>query len=475
VYLPEPSLPAMNPGFLCNDVHSRLNPVRVSRIASPTSIAEVVKLLRDAAKSNTVVSLCGSRHAMGGQQFGEGTLLLDLRGLKELGEVDRERGLVEAGAGLTWPELINGIHAQQEGSRSVWSIRQKQTGADDLTLGGSLAANIHGRGLKMGPIIGDVEAFTLVDAQGRVHRCNRDEEVELFRHAIGGYGCFGVITSILLRLTPRVKIERQVEVITTDQLMDALEDRIADGSIFGDFQFSIDETSVDFLHRGILATYRPIDSSREMEPAQKLGADDWEELIHLAHTDRAKAFEIYTDHYLHSHGSLYWSDTHQLGVYLKDYHCALDARLKAPPATEMITELYVPRHFFADFMALAAGRLRNLGIPVIYGTVRLIKRDDESALAWAREDFACVIFNLHTEHHEEGLARAVEAFRMLIDIALSFGGSFFLTYHRWARRDQVEAAYPGFRNFLRVKETYDPAARLQSEWWRHHCHLFDSL
>ena len=37
--------------------------------------------------------------------------------------------------------------------------------ADRLTLGGALGANIHGRGLKFRPFIGDVEAITM-DADG---------------------------------------------------------------------------------------------------------------------------------------------------------------------------------------------------------------------------------------------------------------------------------------------------------------------
>jgi len=470
-----PAKPFMSSGILCNDVHSRLNPVRVSRILRPSATMEVAALLLDAARANTPVSICGSRHAMGGQQFGEGTILLDLRNLRDFGDVDRARGLAEVGAGLTWPELIEGLHAQQVGKSPVWTIRQKQTGADDLTLGGSLAANIHGRGLKMTPIIGDIEAFTLVDAQGDIHRCSRSENAELFCHAIGGYGCFGVITSVLLRLTPRVKVERLVEVTTIDRLIPSFEERIAAGSLYGDFQFSIDECSTDFLSRGVLSSYRKVEEPREMEEAIELGADDWEELIHLAHTDRAKVFEVYSGHYLRTHGSIYWSDTHQLGVYLEDYHCELDVRLDSPPASEMITELYVPREDLTDFMAQAADRLRPLGIPVIYGTVRLIERDADSALAWAREDFACVIFNLHTEHGEEGIARSADAFRMLIDLALSFGGSYFLTYHRWATRGQVEAAYPGFRNFLRMKEKYDPRSCFQSEWWRHYRDLFATV
>jgi len=460
----------MNSALTVNDVHSQLNATQVTRIILPATTDETSVAVREASRAGLAISLCGARHAMGGQQFGEGTLLLDLTHLTYIGRVDRERGLVEAGAGVTWPELIARLHAEQGAEAGIWTIRQKQTGADRLTLGGALSANAHGRGLSMRPMIDDIEAFTLVDARGEIRRCNRIENQELFRLVVGGYGCFGAVTSVCLRLSPRRKLERVVEVIALDRLMPALDERIAAGYLYGDFQFSIDECSADFLHRGVFSCYRPVDDSRPMPAVHKeLAVADWKRLTHLAHTDRAKAFEVYAGYYLSTTGQFYWSDTHQLSVYLDNYHEELDRELGATiKATEMITELYVPRDRLVDFMARAAEELRPRGIPVIYGTVRLIERDTESFLAWAREDFACVIFNLHTEHSADGLAKASDAFRALIDAAISFGGSYFLTYHRWARREQVERAYPQFARFLRLKSAHDPAHRFQSQWWRHY-------
>jgi hypothetical protein len=138
----------------------------------------------------------------------------------------------------------------------------------------------------------------------------------------------------------------------------------------------------------------------------------------------------------------------------------------------MISELYVPRGALREFMDRAADRLRSGTTPVIYGTIRLIERDTETLLAWAREPWACIIFNLHCEHTPAGLARAADAFRALIDIALSLGGSYYLTYHRWATRTQVEAAHPRFREFLAEKKARDPAELFTSDWYRHHRDLF---
>ena len=151
----------------------------------------------------------------------------------------------------------------------------------------------------------------------------------------------------------------------------------------------------------------------------------------------------------------------------------LDQRLGATHrATEMITEIYVPRERLRIFMESAAETLRHAGMPVIYGTIRLIERDEDSFLAWAREPWACIIFNLHLEHTPAGLAQAEATFRDLIDLALAQGGSYFLTYHRWATRAQVEASHPRFREFLQLKRRHDPDELFTSDWYRHHCALF---
>ena len=111
-------------------------------------------------------------------------------------------------------------------------------------------------------------------------------------------------------------------------------------------------------------------------------------------------------------------------------------------------------------------------VEIIYGTVRLIEQDKESFLAWARKPYACVIFNLHIDHTPQAIDAAADAFRDLIDLGIAHGGSYYLTYHRWARKDQVERCYPRMREFLAAKRLYDPGEVFQSNWYRHHREMF---
>jgi len=284
---------------LVNDIHSQLNPNSVLRVLEPRSLEDVQSIVRLARKDRNTISVAGGRHAMGGQQFGTDTVLIDIRKLGRVLRLDRRRGILEVEAGIEWPELIDGYLTLQNSDGRTWGIAQKQTGADRLTMAGTVAANAHGRGLRMKPFISDVESFVLVDATGAVHTCSRTENSDLFRLVHGGYGLFGVVTSVQLRLVPRTKVERVVEVRTVDDLATTFNKRISDGFQFGDFQFAIDRDSEDFLYRGVFSCYRPVSADTPISALQKqLSDENWRQLLYLAHTEGSKAFERYADYYL---------------------------------------------------------------------------------------------------------------------------------------------------------------------------------
>ncbi len=457
---------------IVNDVHSELNATTVGPIVQPTTHAELCEIVRSAARDGRSISICGSRHAMGGQQFLTGETLVDMRLLNRIIALDSDRGLVTAEAGIEWPALVAGyleMQRQRDSSREPrWGIAQKQTGADSLTLGGALSANAHGRGLTMPPIVNDVESFTLVNATGEIVTCSRTQNSELFSLAIGGYGLFGVIVTVTLRLCERVPVRRVVRLIDIDDAVNAARRRINEGFIYGDFQFDIDSTSREFLTKGVFSCYEPArDAVPPAAADRELSAEDWYNLLLLAHTNKTKAFGLYAQHYVATDGQLYWSDTHQLGLYLDGYHKRIDVALGSPcKCSEMISELYVPHDRLVDFLHEAARMLAGRGAEVIYGTIRLIRKDAETFLPWAAQDQSCVIFNLHVLHTDEGLDHARESFRALFDLALDRGGRFFLTYHRWARRDQLVRGYPQLPAFLARKDFYDPAHLFSSDWHR---------
>jgi hypothetical protein len=462
-------------GILVNDVHSQLSGARVFKIVEPTSIDAVRAAFKLAQSEEKPICIAGGRHSMGGQPFADQGVMLDIRKLNKILSFDVERGLIELESGVQWPQLLEYLQNNTGAGEKAWTFSQKQTGADKLTMGGSLSANIHGRGLALAPFISDIESFRLINARGDLVQCSRTDNPDLFRVAIGGYGLFGFVYSITLRLVPRKKVQRIVEIRQAEGLMRAFGERITDGFTYGDFQFSIDERSAEFLRRGVFSCYRPVADDMPIAPSQRsLSERDWADLLMLAHTEKSEAFRRYSAYYQATSEQVYWADEAQMSLYPDNYHRDIDRKLGTENrATEGITEVYVERGGLEAFLADVRTYARLSSVNIIYGTIRLIEQDRESFLPWAKKPYACVIFNLHIEHNSAGLIRAGDQFRRLIDLGLRHGGSYFPTYHRHALRRQVDACFPQFRDFLLLKKKYDKEELFQSDWYRHYKRMYN--
>jgi FAD/FMN-containing dehydrogenase len=465
-----PATPAPPPGFEINDLHARLNPVHVAQIERPATLQELQAAVKRAKEKGLAISIAGTRHAMGGQQFGTGTVLFDMTAMHDVLRLDRAGKLVEAEAGITWPVLLDFLHANQAESEGVLTIRQKQAGADRMTLGGALAANAHGRGLKLKPIASDVESIILVDGDGVAKRCSRIERPDVFRLAIGGYGLFGVIATVTLRLVPRQRLQEDVAIVEAAGLLAAFDQRVASGALYGECRLAIDPASDDFLRRGILSSWgKAPPSNAPMQPPRELSHDDWRDLMFLAHTDPARWFARRRDLDLAAQKAIIWSDDAQSDTYLEGYHDGIDVRMGAKqPGSDVMSELCVPPGKLGAFLDDVRGWMKSENVHPIEAVVRLIEKDDDTFLVWARQRFACLTVAQHLERTPSGIEQAAVRGRHLIDLALQHGGAFFPGYGRDATAQEMETAFPQFRDFLTRKAQYDPALRFQSEWYRHY-------
>jgi len=139
-----------------NDIHSQLSRTEVARIVCADSVTTVQDTLVEAAQNGTAICVCGGRHSTGGQQFASGAVLIDTTAMNHVLNFDADKGLIEVEAGIRWPDLIEHLVSAQAGKALQWGILQKQTGADRFTIGGTVAANSHGRGLCLKPFMNSV-------------------------------------------------------------------------------------------------------------------------------------------------------------------------------------------------------------------------------------------------------------------------------------------------------------------------------
>jgi hypothetical protein len=163
-----------------------------------------------------------------------------------------------------------------------------------------------------------------------------------------------------------------------------------------------------------------------------------------------------------------------MSAYVDNYHRDIDRRLSLEyRSTDAITELYCDREGLEGFMEDVRQYARSAGLNIVAASLRVTEPDTESFLAWARKAYACVSLSVHTEHTSAGFIRSGDQFRRLLNLAIKHGGSYHPAYHRHALRNQVDACFPQFRDFLRLKRKYDKDELFQSDWYRHYKRMYD--
>ena len=113
---------AYETGASVNDIHSQLNETRVAAIVKPRDLGELRSTLTEARRSDQSISIAGGRHSMGGQQFGEGTVLIDTRTLDRVLSFDPATGHLTVQGGIQWPALLAYLERAQAGSSRPLSL-----------------------------------------------------------------------------------------------------------------------------------------------------------------------------------------------------------------------------------------------------------------------------------------------------------------------------------------------------------------
>ena len=167
---------------------------RPAFVARPLDVDDVVAAVEFARELGLPVSVRGGGHGVAGLCVGDGSVVIDLRLMREV-RVDPEGMAVLCGGGALWedldpPCLRHGL-ATTGGTFG-------DTGVAGLTLGGGIG---HLTGLH-GLTLDNLLAVTVVTADGSVVRASDAENPELFWALRGGGGNFGVVVDFAFQLHP---------------------------------------------------------------------------------------------------------------------------------------------------------------------------------------------------------------------------------------------------------------------------------
>lgn len=165
-------------------------------VARAGSRGEIERVLAEARRRGLSVTMRGSGYSYGDEILNEGGVILDLARMNRILDWNPETGCMTVEPGVTYGQALACC------LKDNWVV-PAVPGTRHPTMGGALANNVHGKNAwREGNIGESVAAFSLLAGDGRVYRCSREENPELFFAAIGGLGLLGVFLEVVLQCKP---------------------------------------------------------------------------------------------------------------------------------------------------------------------------------------------------------------------------------------------------------------------------------
>src|SRR5437016_9871187 len=430
-------------------------------IETPRSVADIRSVLQRAQRENVPVCMMGTGHNLGGHAFVNGAMILDMRLSSRVCSVDREKKCIRVESGIVWDKIQEAINPL--------GLALKTMQSDNIfTVGGSLAANAHGRNTRFSTVRESVLGFRIMLADGSVMSVSRSENAELFRNVIGGYGLFGVILDVDLALVDDCVYEQGSTVIPLGNLVEYFEKDVQANPAAELFLARPSISPRCFLDNTIVTVWRRTDKVRKgvfrLDHERNVARDRF--LFGLSRRYQwGKTLRWHAEKYLSGDApaKTLVSRNNAMrppvsAVKMLEHNSKKD--------TDVIQEFFVPIPRFMTFMEGMRGILEEEKTNLVGVTLRYVRANNETALSYApREDAFAVILYFNEVCSADGRATANALINRLSHLAVNCGGTFYLTYARDLEMGCLRKSYSEIDAFFQRKHAVDPENRFTSRFF----------
>lgn len=439
----------------------KLYPTHVSDVLYPTTTKQLQNIVQQARTTKKKISIAGARFSQGGQSNGYNSINIDLTHFNKLIKINMVEKTARVQSGMNWEQLQNILHPLG------LSIRVMQS-SNVFSIGGSASVNAHGRDLHYGPIIETIKSCTIIDSNGQVQELSRDKNPELFSLVIGGYGLFGIITEIELKLTDNVSCYKQQEMIDYKKYVEHFNQKIIKSSninlYYGRF---IITPGKNFLKKIISVSYC-VDDNNDQQNIAPLKAEGSiarnQFLFNMYRHNRSKTISLLRE-ILEKNCTAPWENgkINSRNQLMRPYIYCLEN--KDPNSTDLLQEYFIPLSTFTQFTDQLRAWSKFYNIKLLNVTLRFVPKNTESFLSYAQSDMISFVLYFTTPLDTQSIDIIKKYTEHLTQSCLDCQGIFYLPYQRFASSGQMHSAYPMMHEFLKLKNMYDPEEIFSNNWY----------
>ena len=454
-----PEAASANGITVVNDA-SLLNPTPVGRYLKignkpdDTLIAGLRRELQEAKAAGRPFVASAARHSMGGQSLSRDGSVITMA--QNWLQADTANGTYRVAAGVRWREVISQL------DRIGYSPKVMQSN-NNFGVASTFCVNAHGWPVPFSAFGSTVKSLRLMQADGGVITCSRNENTDQFNLAMGGYGLNGVIVDLEVEMVKNRRLLPKFEIFPAvdfgKRFVSALKNDPKIEMAYGRLDVTID----GFFDEALMITYRPEANQLDLPPAQGSGFFSKAArgiFRRQLGSDRVKSLRWYVETQVMP--KIAGGDVTRNNL-MNEPVITLDDR--DPTRTDILHEYFVSPDRFADFIKACQDVIPASYQQLLNITLRFVDTDKEAVLAFASEPRIAAVMLFSQEMSERGEADMARMTSALIERVLAIGGTYYLPYRLHATQAQFERGYPRAVEFAARKRQVDPDMLFRNGLW----------
>ncbi|TGD58480.1 FAD-binding oxidoreductase [Flavobacterium humi] len=448
-YWNEDEIRTVVPKGYTNDA-SGLNLTKVDSIIdvphSKEAIEEQLKELLAFSKMKQIpLSIAGAKHSMGGHTMYPDGIVVNMRPYNHM-KLDGD--VLTVGSGALWEEVINYLDKYKKSVAIMQAF-------SSFSVGGSMSVNGHGWQKNAPPMSSSVLSFTLMKADGEIVTCSRTENKELFSLVIGGYGLFGIILDVKLKVVDNENLNFNRFKFESTKYLSYFRRYARDDEkaklVFGRLNIS----EKDFLEYATLNVFTssktPLSDAQKPEHSQK--SNEIKRIIFRSTVNSEYGKRLRWD--LETELSKFSSDENFSRNEVLNDNVALIEN-KDSTSTDILQEYFIPERNFNEYIQALKKDLRNTQIDLLNITIRDVYQDHDSYMNYARENVFGFVFLFNQKKNPEDEEAMKKLTQKLVQTAIRMEGTYYLPYRLHVEKEAMRKAYPQSDAFFQLKLKYDP-------------------
>ena len=427
-------------------------------IINPENLyTELRSILKIAEFNKLPISARGSSHSQGGHIIAYNGFVLDLSKCNKIKMISDD--IVRVDGGVIWKDLVEFLNKKD---LSV-SIMQSDF---DFSISGSISTNVHGWQINKPPIIDSIEGFHIMLANGNIiYSTAQNKYSELFYAVIGGYGLFGVILDIDLKVIDNDIYEIKSNIILSSDIINKFQElRNNDKSRMFFGRFNLDKKK--FLNEMLFVQYQKSDKKKKSSELKELGKI--QDIVQYLFD------KTYDNNFMRK---LRWSleTSSIISKFIKHltrnqllYHSVDTYTTREQSKTDLLQEYFIPIEQSKKFMETLKDMKSELQPHLMNITLRQVNKDDKSLLTYANEDMFCFVIFFRGNKNQKFDDHIRNISLKLTDAALNLNGKYYLPYRPYQTIEQFKKSYPNYKKFKAIKLKYDPNEIFQNQFYKNY-------